>query len=183
MPKEPAHDPNLTTDSAAIAALPDPEPAALEQLNEANRQLARAQERIATLEQTEKDLRDEWKKRHENPAALFIDTFDAGDLLTQLGEQFKSVCSKVGEYDAKGSITLTVTVKPYNSMLEFAAEVKGKAPLPEKHRGLYYLTEDGGISRDDPKQKQFVFAEGSSRADRSDPGDPHAYADEQRRRR
>lgn len=181
MPKTPAPHPEAETPTGGpIAALPDPEPATVELVNELRYQLNKASARIADLEQIERDLRNEWVRRHENPAALFIDTFDAGDLLEQLGTEFKNVCAKVGEYDGKGSITLTISVKPYNSMLEFAAEVKGKAPMPEKHRGLYYLTEDGGISRDDPKQKTFGFLKGTSRGDRSDPGDAHAYADEQR---
>lgn len=171
----PNTDPIPASAPSHLAALPPPDSDPLREANELRRELETAALRIRELEQTCSDLRGEWKQRHENPAALFIDTFDAGDLLTALGEEFRSVCSKVGEYQAKGTLTLTVSVKPYNSMLEFAAEVKSKPPLPEKHRGLYYLTPDGGISRNDPKQKEFDFKPGTSRGDRSAPSDTTPY--------
>lgn len=159
--------------SIAVMNPPDPLAVLREQLAavEAERDTLKASEAALQREITEyqsalKDREEKLKALEENPLTFALANLDAGQVLIDAGESLKDLCAVVLRRQEKGKLALNITVKPFKGeALVFVPEVKVTEPKPEPQQSVFYSTEDGALSRNDPRQREFRFP-GRDRDDR-----------------
>lgn len=85
-----------------------------------------------------------------------------GDAAATASNQLADLVKAVQEHERNGSLTLTIEVKPRgkdSGQVEVTAKVVSKPPVRDLAPSLFFTTEDGGLVRDNPRQKKFPFAD------------------------
>lgn len=85
-----------------------------------------------------------------------------GDAAEQASELLADLVKAVGEHEREGTLTLVLTVKPRgkdSGQVEVTAKTTTKRPVRDIAPSMFFVTEDGGLVRDNPRQKKFPFAE------------------------
>lgn len=85
-----------------------------------------------------------------------------GDAADQASEMLADLVRAVGEHEREGTLTLTITVKPKgkdSGQVEVTAKTTSKLPVREIAPSMFFVTEDGGLVRDNPRQRKFPFAD------------------------
>lgn len=80
-----------------------------------------------------------------------------GFALHKAGERLNEVIKAVVETGKKGSVTLTISVtqdKNDANVVELAPEVKAKIPEKGFTPGVFFASEDGELSKEDPRQAE-----------------------------
>lgn len=72
--------------------------------------------------------------------------------MTKLLRDTVAACKETGK---KGAITLKLTIGAADNLAELAASITAKRPESSLPGGSYYVTEDGGLVEDDPRQQRF----------------------------
>lgn len=85
--------------------------------------------------------------------ATIVD-IDDGRLNEQLTQELARVVRAATETRKKGSIVLELTVTPDNERVTVAAKVTTKLPQASTMPTTFFTTEEGDLSRDDPRQMQ-----------------------------
>lgn len=90
------------------------------------------------------------------PFAAWLQEQRNGALHAELTEQLTELVKSCTEHGKKGSLTLTVTVKPSDDGYHLFVTDDTKATLPrgERPSALYFSDEDGNLSRRDPRQQE-----------------------------
>lgn len=102
------------------------------------------------------DMRARLKAIEENSLSFALANLDAGGVLIDAGEKLQSLAAIVRKREAKGTFKLTITVKPFKGeALVFVPCVSITEPKPEPAQSVFYASEDGELSRNDPRQKEF----------------------------
>lgn len=82
-----------------------------------------------------------------------------GDLLYDLAKELTKVISAVRETAISGSVTLKLTIAPSTrgdaTKVLVRDSVESKEPRPERSPSLFYTTAQGGLSRENPRQRSF----------------------------
>lgn len=79
--------------------------------------------------------------------------FRSGRLLDHCNEELTKLAAAVAEFNAPGEITITVKLNPKaEGQVIAVARVKTKAPTKPVGDAIFYVTEDGQLGRDDPRQ-------------------------------
>ncbi len=76
-----------------------------------------------------------------------------GTVNDEMTAAFAEVVQAVTHLDAKGKVTLELTVEPAGSggrTVVVAGKVTAKPPLPDPEVSIFYADGDGGLHRDDP---------------------------------
>ncbi len=76
---------------------------------------------------------------------------DSGEVHNLCTEQLGALVAAVVATKKKGTLTLTLEVKPEGEMAFVKAKVTAKLPVPETTVTAFFPTEDGGLHRHDPK--------------------------------
>lgn len=169
-----------SSESSPLAVVPTPSPEAVlrEQLAtvEAERDSLKAKngKLTAELKQYDEaltDLRTKLKAHEENPFSFALANLDAGAVLHEAGQGIKSLCATVLRRQAKGTIGLSIGIKPFKGQgLIFTSDLKVTEPKPDPAKSVFYASEEGDLSRNDPSQKEFHFPNRERRDDeRFDP--------------
>ena len=93
-----------------------------------------------------------------------------GDAADQASDMLADLVKAVGEHEREGTLTLTLTVKPRgkdSGQVEVTAKTTTKLPVREIAPSMFFVTEEGGLVRDNPRQKNFPFAEQPVRVQRT----------------
>ena len=104
-------------------------------------------------------------------SAYFAQTFAQigyGNAADQASEQLQALVRAVGEHEREGSMTVTITVKPRgkdSGQVEVTAKSTIKLPTREIAPSMFFVTEDGGLVRDNPRQRKFPFADAPKRVE------------------
>lgn len=78
---------------------------------------------------------------------------DDGKVHEQLQKQLQQLVKAVMETGCKGNLALTLNVKRENrGMVVVTAEVKTKLPQKATEATVFWPTEEGGLSRENPRQ-------------------------------
>ena len=111
----------------------------------------------AALQREHASAREKLAATEENPFLVALFNMDAGAILEQIGEDLSDVTGAVEKLGNKGKLTLSILVKQLGSdgSLVLTPEVKTVVPKPELPRTVLYRTEEGGLSRNNPRQKEF----------------------------
>jgi hypothetical protein len=91
-----------------------------------------------------------------------ISGIDHGAVAGKADVLLMELVNAVREMGRKGSVTVVLEVRPYkgNSLnVEVAASVTAKLPQPEAPAGLFFVTEDGALTRDDPRYDRLFDTE------------------------
>lgn len=85
-----------------------------------------------------------------------------GDAADQASDLLANLVKAVGEHEREGSLTLVLTVKPRgkdSGQVEVTAKTTVKTPVREIAPSMFFVTEDGGLVRDNPRQKRLPFGD------------------------
>lgn len=99
------------------------------------------------------------------PSAYFAQTLASvsyGDAAESASVQLADLVKAVQEHEREGAITVVLTVKPKgkdSGQVEVTAKITSKQPVREIAPSMFFTTEDGGLVRDNPRQKKFPFAD------------------------
>lgn len=96
-----------------------------------------------------------------NSFALTLQEQRKGELLKELSLRFSEVVAAVRDNKRPGSLTLKLTVAPVKEgegeLVTLDDDINCKMPKPPKRRGIYYITDDARLSKDNPNQEEFEF--------------------------
>ena len=96
----------------------------------------------------------------------FLQTFRRGELLTEADDLLSELMEAIGRTGQKGEITLKLPFKPNdNGQIECVPVFSVKKPRKPMSTGIYFVSEDSGLTRRDPKQDD-LFDEVGARRDR-----------------
>lgn len=148
--------------SIAVLAEPSPLQVAQDRVAELEKQVAELTAREAALSNKNAVLAEKLEvagKRirdfETNPLSYALSNLDAGGILEQAGKQLDVLTASVIKQSQKGKFTFSLTVKPFEGgALVFVPEVRISEPKPEPKKSIFFRPEDGGLTRDDPKQME-----------------------------
>lgn len=96
---------------------------------------------------------------HHRPFADWLREQQSGRTHDELTDALAEVVAAVRDTGKKGTLTLQVTVAPFdktNSAAVMVTDVVKKAvPQPERRRAIFYADDAGNLTRDDPRQPAF----------------------------
>lgn len=91
----------------------------------------------------------------------FIDTLNdirQGAIADEMGEQLADLVKTIRETGGKGSISLTLTIKPAGKtntdQLVVTDAIVVKKPKPEQGTSILFASDEGSLSRRDPRQPE-----------------------------
>lgn len=85
---------------------------------------------------------------------------DHGAVATKADDLLMELVRAVNELGRKGSVTVKIEISPAkgNSVnVQVAATASAKMPEPDAPWGLFFFTEDGALTRDDPRYEAALF--------------------------
>lgn len=89
-----------------------------------------------------------------------------GDAAASASNQLADLVKAVQEHEREGVLTVVLTVKPRgkdSGQVEVSAKITSKAPVPDIAPSMFFTTKDGGLVRENPRQKKFPFADAPER--------------------
>ncbi|MDB5458121.1 MAG: hypothetical protein JWP92_3706 [Caulobacter sp.] len=84
-----------------------------------------------------------------------------GRVVEELTERLSEVTAAVKETGKAGTLTLKLKISPRKGdsyQVTMAASVESKIPRDDLPEGVFFITEDGGLVRNDPNQKELALA-------------------------
>lgn len=98
-----------------------------------------------------------------NPFAALMGELSNGRVMIDLAEKMPLVIAAVKRTGKKGSLTLTLTVKPDGKgevqTVDISDEVKVKLPERDRRPTTFFITGENDLSRTDPNQTEIKFPE------------------------
>jgi hypothetical protein len=96
------------------------------------------------------------EQRVVRPFAAFLQEQSGGSLHEELSQKLHDLIEAVRETGKAGSISLKVDVKPIagadSRTLTVTDTVAAKLPRTERPKSIFFITDDGNLSRSDPRQ-------------------------------
>lgn len=92
----------------------------------------------------------------QNAFSRFLAEFRKGESLTELTSAMQTVVKSVRDTGKPAQLTYKVTVRPAGkgNALVIDDEIITKLPKPDRSVGIFFASEDGFLSRDNPDQKE-----------------------------
>ncbi|MFD8970499.1 hypothetical protein ACFV0C_36855 [Streptomyces sp. NPDC059568] len=96
------------------------------------------------------------EQRTVRPFAVFLQEQSSGTLHAELSERLHDLIEAVRETGKAGSLALKIDVKPIpgtdGRTLTVTDTVAAKLPKTERPKSIFFVTDDGNLSRTDPRQ-------------------------------
>jgi hypothetical protein len=92
---------------------------------------------------------------HAAEFAELITDFGHGAVNRSLTDSMRAVVAACVDTGRKGSLTIKIDVKPEGKTVGLSVNVKSNKPEHALPGEIFYGTEDGGLTREDPKQTRF----------------------------
>lgn len=93
-----------------------------------------------------------------HPFIDFVGTLRRGTLLDDAAEALQEVTQAVQETGKPGTVTIQFQVRPASkhdaTMLVIRDKVSAKTPEPDRAETVFFATDDGQLSRRDPRQPE-----------------------------
>lgn len=87
----------------------------------------------------------------------FLSSFRRGELIDRADVALAELVEAVAETGMGGALTITLPVKVNKAgQLEITPKMEVKKPRPALGTGIYYVSEDGRLTRHDPAQADWV---------------------------
>ena len=98
----------------------------------------------------------------------FLQSFRRGELISEADDQFGELMEAVKRTGGKGDLTIKLPFKVNEAgQIECVPTVSCKKPRKPLGTGIYYVTDEGRLTRQDPSQDD-LFDEVGARRERSD---------------
>jgi len=98
----------------------------------------------------------------------FLQSFRRGELISEADDQFGELMEAVKRTGGKGDLTIKLPFKVNEAgQIECVPTVSCKKPRKPLGTGIYYVTDEGRLTRQDPTQDD-LFDEVGARRERSD---------------
>jgi len=98
----------------------------------------------------------------------FLQSFRRGELISEADDQFGELMEAVKRTGGKGDLTIKLPFKVNEAgQIECVPTVSCKKPRKPLGTGIYYVTAEGRLTRQDPTQDD-LFDEVGARRERSD---------------
>ena len=82
-----------------------------------------------------------------------------GDLVGEASEEMRKLVKALSERAGRGKLTLTLNLASTgNGQIGYDYDVASKIPKAKSKLTIRYSTEDGGLSKTDPAQRELPFA-------------------------
>ncbi len=138
----------------AVVEPPDP----LAELNETKALLATTRSNLKKSQDAGEALRAHLAELEKNPLLMVLANLDGGSVLTDAGAKLAALCTTIRRRQEKGRFTFSIAIKPFKGdALVFTPDLKLAEPKEEVAQGVFYASEDGVLSRQDPRQREFGF--------------------------
>jgi hypothetical protein len=111
----------------------------------------------AAPQQGGEDARDQVR-----PFAAFLHDQRGGVLHSELSEALAEVSQAVMLHNKGGKVTLTISVKPAGNAehtVFIGDDVKVQVPQAEKPTSMFFVDDEGNVSRRDPRQAELPLKE------------------------
>jgi len=85
-----------------------------------------------------------------------------GDLAEQASENLAELIKTAHATGKSGKLTLTIDIKPRgrdSGQVEVTGSVKPSCPIPDIAPSMFFITEDGGLAKENPRQMKLPFGE------------------------
>lgn len=94
----------------------------------------------------------------DNSILTLLQNQRAGDAMTELSEKLRELTLKVRATGRKGKLTFELTIAPLSkgggTAVSITDKVKIAPPDTEPEMAIYYVNDDGALSRNDPRQRE-----------------------------
>ena len=98
----------------------------------------------------------------------FLQSYRRGELISEADDQFGELMEAVKRTGGKGDLTIKLPFKVNEAgQIECVPTVSCKKPRKPLGTGIYYVTDEGRLTRQDPTQDD-LFDEVGARRERSD---------------
>ena len=82
-----------------------------------------------------------------------------GTFVVEAGEKLAEVIKRVDESGSAGKLTITIDVKKAGAALQVIATVTDKPPKDVPESDLFWATNDGNLSANNPAQRDLQFGQ------------------------
>lgn len=87
----------------------------------------------------------------------FLQTFRRGELIAEADEQFGELMAAIRRTGGKGDITIKLPFKVNEAgQIECVPQLSTRKPRKPLGTGIYYVTDEGRLTRRDPSQDDFL---------------------------
>lgn len=87
-----------------------------------------------------------------------VSGLEKGVFAAEASERMQQVIAAVRQHGKPGAVTITLKVKPAvkesGDLVVVVGEIKTKVPEADRAAELFYTTEQGGLSKQDPRQPE-----------------------------
>lgn len=105
-----------------------------------------------------------------------VQTQRGGELLDELGDQYRDLIAAVRETGKKGKLVLELEVKPSggedNEALTVHDNVKPTIPEHDRKPSMYFATQDNKLTRQHPQQQELPVRDATSGDEAPKPAAP-----------
>lgn len=106
---------------------------------------------------TDESTPDTEQETEPTPFSLFIAQHAKGRTHIELSQALRDLVLAVEETGKAGSLTFKLTVKKLtDNTFEFIDSITVKAPVGERPKAIWFATDDGELTRDDPHQLALI---------------------------
>jgi len=147
-------------ESVPFASLPEPNKVDVlqEALNAAQREVETLSKELADREGVVEELRERVQALESNPFIFALANMDFGSVLEDVGERFKSMVGAVTQFQKKGTMKISLSVKPFKGRaMAITPDISTNEPREAAPESIFFTDEEGKISRNDPRQGSFDF--------------------------
>ena len=99
-----------------------------------------------------------------------------GEFLTEASEALQKLGNSVREHQRPGKLTITVKMQPNGEAMTITDDIEVKCPKPTVKGSIFYLTDEGALTRTDPNQVEMKLSVVSTGAPGVDAMSPAALA-------
>ena len=109
-------------------------------------------------------MNDQQQKKEVPKIAHVLAQINHGALADEAAAKLADLVQEVSHIGRKGTLTLTIQVAPFTGggdTVQLSGKVAVKPPAHDPHAGVFFFTEDGALSRNDPSMNT-LFDTGDS---------------------
>lgn len=99
-------------------------------------------------------------KPNQQELATFLVQHQKGIAHDKVSQELRDAVAAVQEQGKAATVTLQVKIEPFKGnpdVLSTTITSAAKIPKPAPKPGIYYPDEDGGLHRNDPRQREFDY--------------------------